>query len=233
MQRAGKNAEAETLYRSLLDRDPADAQVLWRYALLKAAGGHTGEGRALLEKAVTADPGFLYAFNDLGVVCRRDGDPAAAETAYRSALAIDPEHVDTLYNFANLLADTDRKEEAEPLYRRALSHRPTHVGALNNLGRLLLDRDRTEEATGLFDGPFPVTTRSLRHTIIWATRWKAAGSLEEAVEAYRTSVTIEPSFGDGWRNLSVVLQQMNRMEDAALPAQRAAARCGPTIRKRI
>jgi tetratricopeptide (TPR) repeat protein len=223
MQRAGKNAEAETLYRSLLDRDPADAQALWRYALLKAAGGHTGEGRALLEKAVTADPGFLYAFNDLGVVCRRDGDPAAAETAYRSALAIDPEHVDTLYNFANLLADTDRKEEAEPLYRRALSHRPTHVGALNNLGRLLLDRDRTEEATGLFrralscDDTQPQTHNNLGNAL------KAAGSLEEAVEAYRTSVTIEPSFGDGWRNLSVVLQQMNRMEDAALPAQRAAA----------
>ncbi len=223
MRRAGRPADAGAIYRRLLDLNENDTLALWGFAMAKVAEESHAEARAMLERAVAIDPRLVHAFNDLGVICRRMGDAPAAESAYRAALAIDSGHVDTLYNYANLLADGDRADEAENLYRRALAGRPGHVGALNNLGRLLLGRDRTDDAIALFrqalthDEGQPQTYNNLGNAL------KAAGALDDSVDAYRSCVEREPRFGDGWRNLSVVLQQMNRMDEAAAPAERAAA----------
>ncbi|MCM2275788.1 MAG: tetratricopeptide repeat protein [Candidatus Didemnitutus sp.] len=52
-------------------------------------------------------------------------DWAAAEASYRSALAVDPDHLSALNNLAWLLATQDRSlEEAERLIRRALALNP-------------------------------------------------------------------------------------------------------------
>ena len=54
---------------------------------------------------------------------------------------MNPEHANTLYNYAVML-DTHlkRKEEAEALYRRALAMEPRHAYALYNLAVLLEER---------------------------------------------------------------------------------------------
>jgi tetratricopeptide (TPR) repeat protein len=65
--------------------------------------------------------------------------------AYRQALAVQPKHANTLYNFAVML-DTHlkRKEEAEQLYRRALDVEPKHAFALYNIAVLLEERYSTD-----------------------------------------------------------------------------------------
>ena len=53
---------------------------------------------------------------------------AEAEQLYRRALALQPDHVDTLHNLASLLdEDLGGRTEAEQLYRRALALQPDDV----------------------------------------------------------------------------------------------------------
>lgn len=70
-----------------------------------------------------------------------------AAQAYRQALAIDPEHADSLVNLGRLLHELGDVDSAEQHYRRALSVRPTDLTALFNLAVALEDTGRLREAT--------------------------------------------------------------------------------------
>jgi tetratricopeptide (TPR) repeat protein len=65
-----------------------------------------------------------HEFN-LGVVCELRGDAEAAQSAYQTALARDPEHLPALLNLAASLAASGRSAAAIPLVHRALALNPT------------------------------------------------------------------------------------------------------------
>ncbi|MCX7170211.1 MAG: hypothetical protein NTY41_07955 [Proteobacteria bacterium] len=74
-----------------------------------------------------------------------EGDAAAAETAYRQALALDPEFLGVLSNLGVLLACLQREEEAEQCYRSAMALAPDYAKARFNLAYLLLRQGRYAE----------------------------------------------------------------------------------------
>jgi Tfp pilus assembly protein PilF len=69
---------------------------------------------ALLKK-----PALAAAWNTLGVVYQRSGQPVLAEQVYRAALERDPDSLVVLQNLAPLLAANGKQEEAEQLTQRA------------------------------------------------------------------------------------------------------------------
>jgi Flp pilus assembly protein TadD len=68
--------------------------------------------------AVLAYPGFVSAYNTLGVVYRRHGDLAAARAALEHALSRDQDNPRVMSNLAAVLDDLGRAAEAEPLRRK-------------------------------------------------------------------------------------------------------------------
>jgi Tfp pilus assembly protein PilF len=69
-------------------------------------------------EAVSQDPTYAGAYNTLGVIYGRRGLAAAAERAYREALARDGQHKPALQNVARLLQGQGRTVEAEPFVQR-------------------------------------------------------------------------------------------------------------------
>ncbi|MGH9528442.1 MAG: tetratricopeptide repeat protein [Terriglobales bacterium] len=63
-------------------------------------------------------------------------DPVSAEKDLKAALAIDPNNVNIMLNYGNLLWRTDRKQDAFKLYASALNLDPTSHSALTALGYL-------------------------------------------------------------------------------------------------
>jgi tetratricopeptide (TPR) repeat protein len=63
-------------------------------------------------EAVIQDPTYASAYNTLGVIYVRRGLAAAAERAYRAALARDADHTAALQNVARLLLQQGRSAEA-------------------------------------------------------------------------------------------------------------------------
>jgi len=145
LQRLGKFAEAELLYRRAPAIDersygpdhPNVATALNNLAALLDATNRLAEAEPLLRRALAIDehsygpdhPEVARDLNNLAVLLRDTDRPAEAEPLYRRAVAIDehsygPDHprvAAALNNLANLLKATDRSAEAEPLYRRALA----------------------------------------------------------------------------------------------------------------
>jgi tetratricopeptide (TPR) repeat protein len=94
-----------------------------------------------LQTAASADDWF-----DAALECEEMGANADAESAYRSALRIDPKHVAAAVNLGRLRHVARAWPEAEELYRRALAIDPDHPTARFNLGVVLEDRGCVADA---------------------------------------------------------------------------------------
>ncbi|MFA8356905.1 tetratricopeptide repeat protein [Burkholderia ubonensis] len=77
------------------------------------------QARAAFQRAVDVNPAYVTAYGGLAAMHYALGDPASAETAYRSVLARAPEHVDSCVNLANCMLAQEKVVEARPHITRA------------------------------------------------------------------------------------------------------------------
>src|SRR4030095_427888 len=66
------------------------------------------------------------AHSNLGVVLRATGKPAEAEAAYRTAIRLNPEHIDAYTNLGVLLNGLKRSEESRPRFCTVSTLRRKH-----------------------------------------------------------------------------------------------------------
>ncbi|HLF10019.1 MAG TPA: tetratricopeptide repeat protein [Gammaproteobacteria bacterium] len=97
--------------------------------------------RRALHTAATAEQWFEAALE-----CEQMGANAEAESAYRSALHLQADHVAATINLGRLRHVARALPEAEELYRQALRLEPDHPTARFNLGVVLEDRGATQDA---------------------------------------------------------------------------------------
>jgi len=62
--------------------------------------GNLGEAMSLYQKAITVDPGYAVAYNDLGVVYEAMGFSERAEQSYLNSLKVDPAYLSAYTNLA-------------------------------------------------------------------------------------------------------------------------------------
>lgn len=106
-----------------------------------------GEEGAAVRDTGTDDPAYWL---ERGIQFE-DSDPAAAEAAYRKALASAPAFADAYLNLGCLLCDARRCDEAIKLYRSALRHCPDAALLHFNLAIALEDQGKQGEALASYE----------------------------------------------------------------------------------
>lgn len=138
--------------------------------------GHTAEGSAWLEQAITSNPeastvAHAMAANSAGLLALRDGNHAGAEEHYNRSLALHWELGDrlgsagVLHSLGNLAFQRRDVEEAERLFGESLAigrdlHDLRVIGAsLSNLGAVADVRGDPAAAIALYDEALAVWRR--------------------------------------------------------------------------
>ena len=122
--RAGRLAEAEALYRRVLDAQPGAAEVLSKLAAALAGQGKLDDAVASYLKARDINPDFPDVHNNLGKALRKMGRPEEAVDSYHQALAVKADYADAHYNLGLALQDLGKLEDAAASYRKALAIEP-------------------------------------------------------------------------------------------------------------
>lgn len=211
--------EAEAAYRQVIAFDPADARA-WNSLgnLLSRKLKRYDEAEAAYRQAIAFDPSYARAWNGLGnLLSRRLKRYDEAEAAYRQAIACDPEYVLPLNGLANLFGTKfQRYEEAEAVYRQAIGLAPKSAAAWSGLGNLLAEKlHRYEEAEAAYRQAIAIAPQN-------GWTWSFFGDLlrdqlhryDEAETAYRQAIAIDPEEALYWFNLGVVLDIVQREEEA-------------------
>ena len=100
--------------------------------------------------AIRHKPGFLSAYNTLGVIYREHRDEAQAEHVLRYALQLEPRNAHVLANLAELLEDTGRGTEAQPLRERLARLESAPPFHYFNLGMAAMREGNYAAARALF-----------------------------------------------------------------------------------
>ncbi len=118
----GDVAEAERLYRVLMNCDPTDAAPPFNLGNMLRANGRKCEAEAALRAATRADPTFAEAWYNLSDLLDEQGRSEAAIDCLRRALHAAPDYADAMFNLALLLQRGSRHKEAAELWRQYLAN---------------------------------------------------------------------------------------------------------------
>jgi tetratricopeptide (TPR) repeat protein len=117
---ASRAAGGTVTLQQLQHKVPPEAKKAFDHGEQLAAQGKSQESLEAFRQAVTLDPEYSDAFNELGAAEAGAGNLAAAADAFQKAVDVAPEHPFALPNLSIVLAQLGRYQEAIDAARRAL-----------------------------------------------------------------------------------------------------------------
>lgn len=234
---AGRVADAERLFRSVLKADPNDAGANHGLGLISVRRGKPREALALLTAALQANPAegqYWFSFAEALLLTGAVGD---ARTILDRALsrglagaAADELRVQIGYAEALEAAVSQQKAgrliEARQILELILAENPGHVDSLHMLGVLEIQEERGEIAVGLIRRAIALNdTHASFHSNL-GSALAGLGRRDEAICSLRRAIELDPDYLDARNNLANVLTEDGQL-DAALAQHQENLRLMP------
>lgn len=138
-------------YRTVpLDEGSIVAMYMNNRAAEALARGQLDDAYWWARAAVAQHPSFVNAYNTLGVVYQRHGDPGMAERVFRDALEREPDNTGIMYNLVPVLTAQGKIKEADALEARLAALGAQAPFQDFNLGMAAMDRGDYHAAKKLF-----------------------------------------------------------------------------------
>ncbi|MBP2303076.1 tetratricopeptide repeat protein [Azospirillum picis] len=211
---AGRAGEAEALCRTLLSRQPQDADGHHLHGVAALASKHLDEAAARIARAVALAPQVARFYTNLGTAQQGGGRSEPAERSYCHALRLAPDQAETRFNLGNLLVSAARLQDAEAAYQSALALQPARGKYWANLGKLRLRQQRhveTLRAYAIADqapgGPFPESdvNRGMAH--------QRLNQLPQALACYERALAAFPDNASAHWNRALALLLSGRLQE--------------------
>lgn len=130
-------AEAERLYRHILESAPDNLNALHFLGLLCHHQNRHDEAASLIGRIITLAPDNADAHNNLGNVLEGLGRGMEAEACYRKAIDLYPDHGPAHNNLGVVLMARNQTDEALVAYHRATALAPDSAEFRYNMGNAL------------------------------------------------------------------------------------------------
>lgn len=191
-QKGGNLAEAERLYRKILER-ATPPEVLVNLGNLLSATGRRADALASYDKALALRPDFFEAHFNRGNLLLELKRPEEALKSYDQLLALRPDFVSGWNNRGTALRNIHRLEEALASFSRATKISPTHINALTNVAIALWDMGRLEDALVAADQALGVQHGSADALYVKANILRDMERLDEALIYYEQTLSASPA----------------------------------------
>jgi len=221
--RAGKLAEAESLYRQVLRTDPKNADALRLLGLISAARGNAPEAEQLIRQALKIAPRSADAWNDLAGVYAQTAKTEPALEAFRKAIDANPNHAGARNNLGDLLNQLGRSEEAFKCWEETIRINPNIPEPHYNIGRHFFAQGKLEAAAQCYHRALKARPDyAPAYNNLGVVHW-TAGRRDEAAAAFATAVRINPGYVEAWNNLGSVYDEVRQLDKAIECWKRAIA----------
>jgi tetratricopeptide (TPR) repeat protein len=188
LEKSGYSAEAASVYRELLSKEPHNVDLIHLLGNAALSRGNLSEAIELLQRAVNLAPGSAVIHCHIADAYTASGDIELAVEHYKRALAIDSLLAPASINLGHALCAAGQLEAAAISFRRALRLQPDSAELHASLARVLRDLGQCEAALvaceqALVHRPdFAEAHVQLGHTL------RDLGRSHQAVAAYRCAV---------------------------------------------
>jgi tetratricopeptide (TPR) repeat protein len=218
LHQSGRLAEAERIYRQILDQDQNHPDALHMLGVIASQTGHFAESVTLIGQALAVNPQAAPFHANYGTALRGLGRLQDAAAAFRRALHYKPDYAEAHNNLGTTLRDLGNIEEAEASFREALRLKPDHGDAHNNLGNLKREAGQWGEAEEHYRQALAVMPlghpKTMHYNRNLGTLLRDCGRLTEAEASYRRALRIKADDEELHNNLGIALREMGLLLEA-------------------
>jgi tetratricopeptide (TPR) repeat protein len=223
LHQQGKLAEAERIYREILQEQPNHLAALYWLAIIARKTRHTKRAIDLFERAIALKPDFAEAYCNRGLAQQDLMRLEDALASYDKAIALKPDFAEAYSNRGLVLLDLKRPEGALTSYDKAIALKPDLAEAYCNRGLALQDLKRFEDAQANYDKAI-----ALKPDFAEAhnNRGNALNRLkrsQDALASYDKAIELKPDFAMAHNNRGIALLAVNRPADALASCDKAIA----------
>jgi protein O-GlcNAc transferase len=176
------------------------------------------------ESALKQQPGFLDAWNNLGICWQRRGQFPQAVAAYRQALLLESRNAGVMANLGTVLREMGEFTEAIELLRAAADLEPATASHSVNLGIAYWSQGNFSEAERTLNEALARAPDDADAAFNLGNALHGLGRQREAIERYRQALKLRPGYADALINLGNVHTELGEFGpgraayDAALRA---------------
>lgn len=175
--RAG-NEQRSLHFVGLSGRQPALAPLV--EGLIEYRRGRFAEARALLERAVQADPGAAPALAALGRLHLLENDDQTAISYLERAVKLNPQDAESVYQLGVLYDRGGQSEKGREFLRRALTLRAAYADPHYQLGRIAFRDKRYQEALAELEKAAAILPDQEAIRLLLGRTYQALGRAAEA-----------------------------------------------------
>jgi tetratricopeptide (TPR) repeat protein len=219
----GKLAEAERIYREVLQQQPHHFDALHLLGLVALQTRRTERGVELITKAIELSPNVAAAHCNLGMGLNELKRHEEALASFDKAIALKPDFAEAYNNRGMVLENLNRHEEALANCDKAVVLKPDHAKAYYNRGNALNDLKRHNEALASFDEAIalkPDFAEAYNNRGLTLNEIKRH---EEALVSCDKAITLKPDFAGAYHNRGLALNELKRHEEALASYDKAIA----------
>jgi protein O-GlcNAc transferase len=218
---AGNIAQAEFLYKMVLQADKKQFDALHMLGLIEAQRGNFAAGLTRIQDALRVRPNAPEALINLGRIQGELGDQAAAIATYKKALAADPKSPLAHSNLSILLRQEGQSEEALSHCDAALAAVPNYPDAHSNRGNALHDLERYEEALTAYNKAVALAPNHASAHLGRGNVFRALERRDDALSAYDRAIACNPNLVETWLARGELLTELGRHDEALAAFDRA------------
>ena len=213
----GRYAEAERLYRDILEMQPAHVDANHNLGVLKVQTGYAEEAWPYFKVAFEAYPDhvpFRQSYLNALVEMFGRGEYTRVEQLARELTDGHPEVAHAWKLLGAALHKMERTVEALPYMEKAVALLPDDAQAHSNLGVALRDLELLPEAENMCLKAIELAPESADAYYNLGNAQMDQGKLLEAEASYKKVLELDPGNSDTYNNLGLVEEEAGNLEEA-------------------
>lgn len=222
---AGQLAQAEAIYRQVLQIEPAHPDALNLLGLIAYQTGQNEQAANLIRRAISANKRVPDYHHNLGNILIALGRFAEAEASLREALILAPS-AEVHNNLGSALQRQGRIAEAIECYRWAVKLKPDSAVRWNNLGGALQLLGAIEEAILCYRRALEFAPDYVDAMFNLGNAFCDQYRFADATTWFENVLRLQPNLAIAHNNLGHALQRQGRLSEA-LACFRAALTINP------
>ena len=197
---AGEQEAADAAYASHVRHSTRDPRLL--DAAIALAENRIPAAETLLREHLKQAPTDVAAIRMFAEVAARLGRNEDAVNLLARCLELAPSFHAARQNYALVLHRSNQPEQALVEIERLLAAEPGHLGCRNLKAAVLCRIGEYEPAIRIYADLLEHYPRNPKVWVSYGHALKTAGHGDRAIDAYRRSLELEPSFGEVWWSLA-------------------------------
>ncbi|MDD5272651.1 MAG: tetratricopeptide repeat protein [Methylovulum sp.] len=204
-QQAGQLAQAEALYRQVLQQSPGQPDALHLLGLIAYHVGKHDTALQLINEAIRYAPNSAVFYNNLGLVLKELAQWESAIAAHQKALALQPDYAQAYNNLAVLFKEQGHLDKAISHFKQAIAIGPQLIEAHSNLGSCYKDTGEFALAIACHQQALLLNPDYFAAYNNLGRVFEAINDLPQAISYFRKAIALNPQDAELQHNLAIVL----------------------------